>query len=439
MAIPAMTQEAPAGGAGPGRRGGDGGARARRPRSDVKVGAATTWRYIAAALALGYFTPRFDDRGAPWLATHLGEHQIIAFLQAVASGMMSFTGIIFSLLFVTLQFGTTAYSPRIIAVVGRPRTLGRAGGVFVGTFLYALMALRGVGALGGGATSDLTIWVAFAWLLASVYMLGQLVETLSSLMQTNVLFLLGETGQREIERLYSPLPAGGEPEVPDIGEPLGPPVQVVRYRGPTRYIVGLDVDRLVALARDADVVLRVPFSLGDAITDRATLTFVHGARGQRPFPEGPLRDAVHVSRDRKLEEDPKYALRLLVDIGVRALAAGHKEPTTAVEALDHIQALLTSLGNSHLETGAVRDASGALRLVYEATTWEDYLELGLVEIQRYGAASVQVERRLAELFAFLAEHLPEARRSAVERLVGHVRSVPRDRQGLGHRVEPAHH
>ena len=415
------------------------GARDRRLRSDVKVGAATTWRYIAAALALGYFTPGFDDRNAPWLATHLGARQIIAFLQAVAAGMMSFTGIVFSLLLVTLQFGTTAYSPRVVAVIGRPRTLGRAGGVFIGTFLYALMALRGVGALGDGATSDLTLWVAFAWLLGSVYMLVQLVELVSSLMQTNVLFLLGDTGQREIERLYSPLPPGASPERPDVGEPLGPPGQLVRYRGPTRYVVGLDVERLVALARDADVVLRVPFSVGDAITDRATLAFVHRARAQRALPEGPLRDAIRVGRDRRLEDDPKYALRLLVDIALRALAAGHKEPTTTIEALDHIQALLTSLGHSHLETGAVRDASGALRLVYEATTWEDYLELGLVEIQHYGAASVQVERRLAELFAFLAEHLPEARRGALERLVGHARTAPRDRQGLGHRVDPAPH
>jgi uncharacterized membrane protein len=405
--------------------------------SGARAGALTTWRYIALALALGYFTPRFDDRGAPALATHLGEHQIIAFLQAVAAGMMSFTGIVFSLLFVTLQFGTNAYSPRIVAVVGKPRTLGKAAGVFVGTFLYALMALRGVGSLVGGETSDLTIWVAFAWLLGSVYMLVQLVELLANLRQTNVLFLLSDAGQREIARVYTPLPGSGAPEAAGIDAPLGPVTQVVRHRGPTRYVVGLDVERLVGLARAADVVLRVPFSLGDALTDRATLAFVHGARATRDVPEEDVREAVRVGRERRLDADPKYALRLLVDIAVRALAPGHNQPTTTIEALDHIQALLTSLGNSRLDIGAVRDAAGALRLVYEATTWEDYLELGLVEIQHYGAASVQVERRLAELFAFLMEHVPEERRAAVERVVGHARTKPRDRQGLGHRVDPA--
>ncbi len=137
------------------------------------------------------------------------EHQIVAFLQAVAAGMMAFTGIVFSLLFVMLQFGSTAYSPRIVSVIGRPRTLGKAGGVFIGTFLYALMALRGVGALGQGATSDFTIWVAFAWLLGSVYMLVRLVESLAGLIQTNVLYLLGDTGQSEIEGMYPDLAADG--------------------------------------------------------------------------------------------------------------------------------------------------------------------------------------------------------------------------------------
>jgi uncharacterized membrane protein len=414
-------------------------ARGRRRGESLKLGAGSTWRLVAFALMLGYFVPSFDDRGAPWLSTRLGEHQIIAFLQAVASGMMSFTGIVFSLLFVMLQFGTVAYSARIVAVVLEPRTLGRAAGVFIGTFLYALMALRGVGALRGGATSDLTIWVAFAWLLASVWMLIELAALLSSLMQTNVLFHLGDAGRREIEKVYRPLGPGAAPGPSDIGQPLGPVTQVVSYRGPTRYVVDLDVDRLVALARDADAVLRVPFSIGDAITDREALAFVHRVRGQGRVSEPAVRDAILVERDRTLQTDPKYALRLLVDIAVRALATGYNQPTTTIQALDHIQALLVSLGHCHLETGAVRDATGALRLVYEATTWDDYLELGLAEIRQCRVASVQVERRLAELFAFLVEILPEGRRPAVERIAGSLLAATRDRQGLGHRVEAARH
>ncbi len=124
--------------------------------------------------------------------------------------------------------------------------------------------------------------------------------------------------------------------------------------------MGFDLPRLVTLAREADAVIRIPYSPGDALTQRATLAIVHGGRG---VPERDLLAAISLERDRTLERDPKYAMRLLVDIAIRALAAGINEPTTAVLALDQIEALLTSLGNAKLDIGEVRDASGALRVV----------------------------------------------------------------------------
>jgi uncharacterized membrane protein len=415
---------------------------------------ALFWKCVAASMVLGYLVPRFDDRGIPWLASPLGQHESVAFLQATAAGMMALTGIVFSLLVVLLQFGTTAYSPRIVAVVGRPQALGAAGGTFIGTFLYALMALRGVGALAGGATSSLIVWVAFAWLLSSVFMLTRVVRALAHMLQTNVLYHLGDAGQREIDALYRPLAPGeaaDEPAARDVPPGLcergllGAGDQIVVYRGPPRYVIGFDAERLVALARAAGAVVYLPYSPGDAISHRATLAVVRGGR----IAEDELVPAIRLARDRTLEDDPKYALRLLVDIGIHALATGVNEPTSTVLALDQIEALLTSLGNARLDIGAISDSSGALRLVFEATSWEEYLELGLAEIQHYGAASVQVQRRLAALFEFVARHVPESRRVAVEHLarhrrvtveqvfpglVPHAQAEPGDRQGLGHRA-----
>jgi uncharacterized membrane protein len=415
--------------------------------NEQRTGVSTFGKLVLASLLLGAIVPRLDDRGVPWLQSHMDEHPIVAFLAAVASGMMAFTGIVFSLLFVLLQFGITAYSPRLFAIVARPKTLGRAGGFFIGTFLYALMALRGVGALPGHATSSLTIWVAFAWLLGCVAMLVKLVESIAGLMQTNVLYLLGDTGQREIARMYRPLPDAPRAHASAAPScvPLAPASQTVIHQGPTRYLLGLDVPRLVSLAREADAVIRVPSSTGDPVVPRALLVSVHG--GSSPIPARALLDALRLGRERTLDDDPKYALRLLVDIAVRALSPGLHEPTTAVVALDQIEGLLTTLGNSDLEVGEVRDAAGALRLVHDATTWEDYLDLALAEIARYGAGGVQVERRLAGLFAFLVEHVPLPRREPVERRATHWREtlldrVPGaalralaeqgDRQGLGH-------
>jgi uncharacterized membrane protein len=279
-------------------------------------------------------------------------------------------------------------------------------------------------------------------------MLIRLFNWLNDLTQSRVLHLLSDRGQREIEKLYRPLEAanGGAGRKPESAPAeLGPPTQTRVYEGPPLYIVGFDVVRLVGLARRHDATIRIPFSRGDAINDGMALVFVYGGDGA--LSEAALRTAIAIHPDRTLEDDPKYALRLLVDIAARALSPSVIDPTTAVHSLDHIEALLVRLGRSDLDVGRVRDASGALRFVYDATTWEEYLELGVAEIQQYGADSIQVERRLVALFELLRTRVPPWRLDAIERLARRQRATAEaafptgesrvqvelgDRQGLGH-------
>ena len=47
-------------------------------------------------------------------------------------------------------------------------------------------------------------------------------------------------------------------------------------------------------------------------------------------------------------------------------------------------------------------------------TWEEYLDLGLIEIRRYGAASIQVARRLRAVYAHLLEVAGEDARPRIE-------------------------
>jgi uncharacterized membrane protein len=400
---------------------------------------------VALAIALGYVVPRMGI--GSFLVSPLAREEIIAFLSSVSSGMMAFTGIVFSLLFVLLQFGTTAYTPRIVDILGRNSTFYDAAGVFAGTFFYSLMALRGVGAVGDGRTSQVPLYVAFAWLLASVYMLLKLVQSVALMTHTAILHLLADRGRAEIDRVYGPSPMNGsavprEPEIPVL--PVTAPQKLLHTEG-MRYLVALDVDGLVQLARSYHAVIRVPLALGDPVADKMPLALVYGAVER--VPEDRLRSCIVVARERVLEGNPKYAIRLLVDIAVRALSPAVNDPTTAVQALDQLESLLLHLCNHDLDVGSWRDSTDKLRLVHEVTSWEDYVDLSLTEIQQYGAGSVQVDRRIAALLAVLSSRVPAHRRAALNRWatrhqlaldesseVGVFRdeAVRADPQGLGH-------
>ncbi len=95
-----------------------------------------------------------------------------------------------------------------------------------------------------------------------------------------------------------------------------------------------------------------------------------------------------------MEQEPKYPIRLLVDIAIRALSPAVNDQTTGVQAIDQIEDLLRLLGQSDLDAGQIRDAGGELRVIVPMPTWHDYLSLSFDEICQFGLTSVQILRRL---------------------------------------------
>jgi uncharacterized membrane protein len=159
-----------------------------------------------------------------------------------------------------------------------------------------------------------------------------------------------------------------------------------------------------------------------------------------------LRRLVRLGEERTFEQDAKYAIRLLVDIAIKALSPAINDPTTAVQALDQIEDLLLRLGRSDLEGGCMTDGRGSLRLVFPVPSWDDFLVLAFDEIRYCGATSIQVMRRMRALLQDLAQQVPQERRPALlqylERVDKGIRrtfedqddrkdALDADRQGLG--------
>jgi uncharacterized membrane protein len=200
----------------------------------------------------------------------------------------------------------------------------------------------------------------------------------------------------------------------------------------------------VALAEREGAVVAMAWAVGDTLIDGMPLLRLHG--GGRPVAESRLRGLVRLGSERTFEQDPKYAIRILVDVAIKALSPAINDPTTAVQALDQVEDLLLRLGRVDLSAGRVRDGRGSLRLVFPVPKWEDFLILAFDEIRYCGANSIQVMRRMRALLQDLKEHVPPGRRPALQRYLERVDSgirrtfedgddrkdaLEEDRQGLG--------
>ena len=406
--------------------------------------------YAMSAVVVGLALPRLERRFFPDLTVGIDPGAALAILTAIASGMMGLTAIVFSIAFVMVQFSATAYSPRLVTWLARSAVINHSIGLFTATFVYSLAAVAWINRDGSGVIPPISVWFAVLLLLASLLLFVLLVERVGMLQVTRVLAFAGDEGRKVIERMY------GTPfrNRRDSGTHAPPPsearaaalpvVQTLSHHGAPGVVQAVDTKALIALAARAGGVVVMTAAVGDTVMDGMPILRVHGTGA--PPPAERLRRAVELGPDRTFEQDPKYAVRLLVDVAIKALSPAINDPTTAVQALDQIEDLLLRMGRRDLDVGRVRDADGRLRLVMPVPTWNDLVVLALDEIRYCGATSVQVMRRMRALLEDLKEHVRPDRRGALEYYLARVDkgirrdfedaddqrdALEQDRQGLG--------
>jgi uncharacterized membrane protein len=369
--------------------------------------------FVVLAIAMGIVLPEVDESSGTRIGLSFGAGAAEAILGALAGGMITFTGFVFSILLLAVQFGSSQFSPRMLRRFLRDPTTKFALGVFMATFIYALMVLRTIGLADDPKfVPDNSITISLFWLLLSMVMFLRLISrTTQGLRVAAVVRKLGNDGAKVIRRFYPD--TSGDADATG-GEPTGPGVtasRLVEFRGRAGVLQSIDARGLASIARDAGVVLELVPAVGDPIAPDTPLFRVHG-HGE--IDDERLRRSVAVGDERTMRQDPAFVLRLLADISSKALSPGINDPTTSVQAIDQIELLLRLLAQRRLVPGELRDDTGQVRLLYPARSWEDLLGIALDEVRAFGATSAQVTRRLTALLDDLRAAAPAARRPAID-------------------------
>jgi uncharacterized membrane protein len=149
-----------------------------------------------------------------------------------------------------------------------------------------------------------------------------------------MLAFTSEHGRRVIEQTYPRFEAARA--IPDPRDYEGQPVTfVLTHEGKPKTIQALDIPALRDIATSTGAIIVVVESVGDTLIEDRVMLRVHGGKGT--FDERTFAGVFAIGAERTFEQDPKYALRLLVDIAIRALSPAINDPTTAVQSLDQIR------------------------------------------------------------------------------------------------------
>lgn len=334
-----------------------------------------------------------------------------AIFGALAGSMITFTGIVFSAIFIAAQIQTSAYSPRLAAQLRQDSVIMGALVLSTTTAAYSMFALAAIDRLDvndGQHVPVLTVLFGLLLALATLAQFAALVQrAFESIQIGGILRTLGRNGWRVINDVHPPLTPGTA--LPRAAMPTDVSIAEVEFSGPPGVVAAIDRRAVIQLAEATGAFVEVLPQVGQFVSARSGAVRLHGESSEATARQ--VQKVFVLSRQRTTDQDPSFVLRIMVDIAIRALSAAINDPTTAVQVIDRIEAALIMLYERRPGPTFVADSSGRARGLVHAPTWLEYFDLGVTEIRIYGGQSLQVHRRTRAMLEHIAsvvhdEHLP---------------------------------
>jgi uncharacterized membrane protein len=371
------------------------------------------WLYpaagLVAALALAPLL-RWVDGAVAWEGLRFTPEGASTVLGALVAAMLTFIVFVVSSLLIVVQLASAQLTPRIIALAFESRYIRYAVTLFSFSFAYTA-------AISGRAATNvpqIATATAVFTCVVSIAVFFRFANRLAvDLRPVSILMRVGTMGCEVIDAVYPAKLAGDHQEARRGAEPVVKPDAIVTHAASSGTVLAFDAAGILRIATQADAVVEMVPQVGDFVARGDALFRVASAGRARD--EDALRGCVAVGPERTMEQDPRFAFRIIVDIANKALSPAINDPTTAVLAIDQIHRMLLLVGRRRLDEGSLGDAAGRVRLVYGTPDWEDFVCLGISEIRHFGAASIQVSRRLFALLTHLLQVLPPMRADALQR------------------------
>ena len=362
---------------------------------------------VAAAVALACLTPQIH------IGFDIPTTRAIEMLIAVGAGTVTFIGIVFSLLFLVVQFATTTFTPRLNLFRDDP-IVWRAFAFYTAVVVYSLTAALVIGQ--DEETSAVVPIVAFVAILAAIVVYRRLqMGAFKSIQLASALAQIGRRGREVIDGLYlAKVPVSDPIDRPDPATAAfsEEPMKEIRWPRMAAVVQVIDVPRVLRAAERFRTVVEFKVGSGQTIAEGSTAAVVTGRTDAQLEQE--VLNALTVGEERTFEQDPAFALRLLADIALRALSPAVNDPTTAVQALDTMDGLLRALATRDLSVEHVADSDGVIRVELVLPTWDEYLAVALDEIIALPALAPSVSRRVGRLLDELTAITPPSRQPELE-------------------------
>ena len=319
-------------------------------------------------------------------------------LSTIAGAVITVVSLVFSMTLVALTLVSQQLGPRILQQFMNDRVTQIVLGLFVATFVFALIILTRMDQSGGRVPGFSVLVTSFLAVLCLGGIL-QFIHHIARRIQADVIVSeLGYTLNEACDTLVEQgTPFSGQQAAfaeEDEAEELSARFEeeevidvVVRVSG---YLNLVDEQALAACASNNNLVVRIDVPLGSFCLAGTPVFSAVGTDGslaediRRQLAELAILDAQRTS-----ESSVEFNLNALVEIALRAMSPGINDPFTAITCIDRLTDSLRVLLDMPSGLRVVRDGDET-RVMYAPRDFDQFLTMAFAPIRQAAASDAQV-------------------------------------------------
>jgi uncharacterized membrane protein len=319
--------------------------------------------------------PSWALRGSPDAAREI--------LTSVAAAIITVVGVVFSIVIVALTLTSTQFGPRMLRNFIRDRGTQLTLGTFVGTFVYAILAVGSIGQQSRGnfvphisitvtlalVVIDLGVLIYFINHIATQIQLPQVIASiagdLAKAIETQAGIAAATKAAPSAAAILASLDgAGGLVAAPRSG-----------------YLQFIRRPTLVRIASSADVVIHMMHRPGHFLVQGHPYATVWPAEKAEVVARELARS--HVTGPyRTLAQDVSFGLDQLVEIALRALSPAVNDTFTAITCIDWIGDSLYKVTGNWQPRHVYTDDKGKVRAITTEPTYQRLVERSFEKVRQ---------------------------------------------------------
>jgi len=332
-------------------------------------------------------------------------------LSAIVGAVAALTGFVVTVTVLVVQMASGSISPRSMRLWYRDPVLKGVLALLIGTLAYSFALLRRIES---NFVPDLGVTLAGVLLIVGLVIFVLFLNRFVHLLRpVAVAALVAKAVRRSLDDDITSTQGLGDIFAGPL-EGLDEPVSLTVCSTRPGAVQAVDLRGVAAWAGRQHCLVVMRHSVGEFVETGDPLFEVYGNPGPADAAERALRGLVALGLERTIDQDPAFALRVMVDVAGKALSPAINDPTTAVQVLDYLGDSLRVIGRVDRSVPSWRTGTARRGVVIPVRRWEDFLALGITEIREFGSTSIQVLRRIRAVLEKLLHEVRPENRAAVQ-------------------------